>query len=163
MLSFNRKIQFSSAYRLSDPLLSGAENVKRFGADHWKNVGGSFEIEAQFIREGSPAIDPLTGMIVNLPDVDGWLSEVREFLTSQTLNTATEPQVPTLEVLLQLIAAKLEERITRDHDELCATSGANSAARYAHRGHIVRLHKLKLSKRGAPGSVVTMESVSLYL
>ncbi len=79
-----RQTSFSAAHRNFNPKLSAEENRKLYGSFYRdEGFGHNFLLDAYF--EGP--IDPLTGMIVNLVDIDRWLKAVTENLDHKDLNT----------------------------------------------------------------------------
>ena len=69
--SVSRAARFSSAYSYARANASATENAELYG--RWSAVDGlgcNFRIECTF--EGD--IDPLTGMVANLIDIDSWMS-----------------------------------------------------------------------------------------
>jgi len=146
MLSFNRKIFFSSAYCLNDSSVSEFENQRIFGADYGKQLAASFKLQAHFVREELPLLDPITGMVVNLPDVDSWCAELVEVLTKQPLHIVVAPNPAYLEVIARFASRMLIEKMAM-HDPQS----------------VVRLHRLSLEMQGGPGSVVSKQSVTLVI
>jgi 6-pyruvoyltetrahydropterin/6-carboxytetrahydropterin synthase len=90
---------------------SEAQNRKTFGACFTPHGHGhNYEMEAYF--EGP--VDPVTGMIVNLADVDQWLDEAVRPLVDKHLNFEVaefREQVPTTENLAQFLKSKLQARL----------------------------------------------------
>jgi 6-pyruvoyl-tetrahydropterin synthase len=74
---FARRLHFSSAYAYAAPGASPVANEAIYG--RWAapdGLGCNFTVECVFVG----SIDPLTGMTVNLTDVDCWMrGVVREF------------------------------------------------------------------------------------
>ena len=105
-----RAASFSAAHRYFNPRLSDEENKQLYGSFYREaGFGHNFQYEAHF--EGS--IDPLTGMIVNLKDVDRWLRTVTESLDHKRLNDhpAFASDAPTPERIAEFILRELEKLI----------------------------------------------------
>lgn len=84
---FVRAISFAAAHRYASPNLSDEENRAAFGSLYREEgFGHNFLIEAHFDGE----IDPLSGMIVNLVDVDRWLKDVAARFDHKHLNEIPE-------------------------------------------------------------------------
>jgi 6-pyruvoyltetrahydropterin/6-carboxytetrahydropterin synthase len=118
---FVRARSFSAAHRFADHRLSEEENRKAYGSlfkglSRDRGFGHNFHIEFHFQGE----IDPLSGMVANLVNVDEWLEQTLATLDHKDLNEINEFSgvVPT------------PERITRycfDHvSEAMARSGLAS-------------------------------------
>jgi 6-pyruvoyltetrahydropterin/6-carboxytetrahydropterin synthase len=113
MLRLARAKSFSAAYRSYDSTLSEAENQRVYGVRaRAPGYGCNFVLEAHV--EGS--VDPLTGMIVNLMDLDRWLGEVAGELDHQMLHEleSFSGQVVTLERVAAFALARLTELMKRD-------------------------------------------------
>ncbi|GAB4126889.1 MAG: hypothetical protein Kow001_22450 [Acidobacteriota bacterium] len=79
-----RRISFSSGHRCFNPAWTEEENRRAFGSHYSEDGRGhNFMLEAYF--EGP--IDPVTGMVVNLKDIDRLLKRVTEPLDHHFLNT----------------------------------------------------------------------------
>jgi len=89
-----RRTSFSAAVRSSD------EHFR------YKGFGYNYRLEAYFEGE----IDPLTGMIINLVDIDRWLKELTDQLDHQVLNDlpAFAGVVPTAERIALFCLRELE-------------------------------------------------------
>jgi len=74
-----------------------------------KGFGYNYRLEAYFEGE----IDPLTGMIINLVDIDRWLKELTDQLDHRVLNEvpAFKGVFPTAERVALFCLKDLEERI----------------------------------------------------
>jgi 6-pyruvoyltetrahydropterin/6-carboxytetrahydropterin synthase len=95
-LEFVRTVTFSAAHKYASPTLSLDENKRIYGSLYRdEGFGHNFLIEAHF----TGPIDPLTGMIANLVDVDRWLKSVAGQFDHKFLNDLPEfvGQAPTLE------------------------------------------------------------------
>ena len=146
MLSFNRKIYFSSAYCLYDSSVSESENQRIFGEDYGKLLAASFELQAQFVRQDQPPLDPITGMIVNLPDVDSWCTELVNIFTERPLHHIVAPNPAHLEEIARFASRVLIHKIAK-HDSLSK----------------VRLNRLSLEMQGGPKSAVLRQGVTLTI
>jgi len=107
---FARTVTFSAAHRYFNPNLSDDENRRLYGSFYRaEGFGHNFLVEAHF--EGG--IDPLTGMIVNLVDVDNWLKDVAKTLDHKNLNELPEFRdvAPTPERIVQWFFNALEPRV----------------------------------------------------
>lgn len=97
---FIRSVSFAAAHRYGSDTLSDEENRKAYGDLYREEgFGHNFLVEVHFEGE----IEPLTGMIVNLSDVDRWLKSVAVRFDHKHLNEIPEFQgvVPTLERVAQ--------------------------------------------------------------
>jgi 6-pyruvoyltetrahydropterin/6-carboxytetrahydropterin synthase len=101
MTTFVRRVHFSAAHTYANPQDSVEQNQKAYGSS-FKSFGAvsgfghNFQLEAYFSGE----VDPLTGMIVNLTDIDSWLKELLIPLDHHYLNKDIEffkTHVPTAE------------------------------------------------------------------
>jgi 6-pyruvoyltetrahydropterin/6-carboxytetrahydropterin synthase len=78
-----RTVTFSAAHRYHNPSLSEEDNRRLYGSLYREHgFGHNFLVEAHV--EGP--VDPLTGMIVNLVEIDQWLKDVAFELDHQHLN-----------------------------------------------------------------------------
>jgi 6-pyruvoyltetrahydropterin/6-carboxytetrahydropterin synthase len=78
-----RTVTFSAAHRYFNPSLSEEENRRLYGSLYREQgFGHNFLVEAHV--EGP--VDPLTGMIVNLVEIDDWLKDIVFELDHQHLN-----------------------------------------------------------------------------
>lgn len=97
---FVRTVSFAAAHRYASPQLSEEENKKAYGSLYREEgFGHNFQIEAHFDGD----VDPLSGMIVNLADVDRWLKDVAARFDHKHLNEIPEfaGAAPTPERLAQ--------------------------------------------------------------
>ena len=109
-LRFVRRTSFSAGVRFADASLSREDNREFYGeASELKGFGYNYRIEAHFEGE----VDPLTGMIVNLIDVDRWLKELTSELDHRVLNELElfQGRVPTAERIALLGLGELEKKI----------------------------------------------------
>ena len=71
-LYITRKARFSAAHRYENPAWSPEENHRVFGACYSRfGHGHNYELEVTVCGE----VDPATGMVVNLREIDGILQE----------------------------------------------------------------------------------------
>ena len=145
MLSFHRKIQFSSSYEIFDSSKTLLENTEMFGSDAGKKLAANFELEVKFALDGTYEVDPLTGMIVNLCDVDRWLANLKKKLTADSLNVVLRTTQPTLDVLIRFATSELQ-RSMRD-EAAAAPSSLKGIAHADTRSTKVTLRLQQLSIR----------------
>lgn len=116
-IRFVRTMTFSSSHRYFNPQFSEQDNRKLYGSLYREDgFGHDFHLEAHFTGQ----IDPLTGMIVNLVDVDRWLMELKRELDHRHLNDlpafASEAEsataVPTPELIARYCYQELEKKVT---------------------------------------------------
>jgi 6-pyruvoyltetrahydropterin/6-carboxytetrahydropterin synthase len=108
-----RTATFSSAHRYADKALSEKENQDIFGSLYReKGFGHNFLLEAHF--EG--AVDSLTGMVVNLSEIDRWLKTVTLELDHRHLNElpAFNGRAPTPERIAQYCYRAILEQMKKD-------------------------------------------------
>lgn len=104
---------FSASHRYFNSALTEEENRKLYGSLYReKGFGHNFRMEAHV--EGP--IDPLTGMIVNLVDIDRWLKEVTDELDHQHLNALPFFQggAPTPERIALFLFQEIQKRMKRE-------------------------------------------------
>ena len=109
--SLHRAAYFSCGYAYNMPEKSESENQKVYGP-LWSSagLGRNFRFEASF----TGSIDPLSGMIVNLRDIDQWLKKVTEQLDHRFLNTDVEyfkVKVPTPENIARFIFFEIQKQL----------------------------------------------------
>ena len=107
-----RQLSFSAAHRYFAPDLSEAENRAIYGSLYRdEGFGHNFLVEAHF--EGD--VDPLTGMIVNLVDVDRWLGEVNREVDHKNLGKLSwfAGVAPTPERIALYFASEISRRLPR--------------------------------------------------
>lgn len=109
---FARTVTFSCAHRYFNPKLDDDENRRLYGSMYRaEGFGHNFLLEAHFEGE----IEALTGMIINLIDVDRWLKEIAAVLDHKNLNEL--PQFrdvsPTPERIVQWFHTQLESLVAR--------------------------------------------------
>lgn len=100
-----RAIEFSAALRYAHPELSREANRDLYGSlYHEKGLGTNFRLEASFVG----VVDRLTGMIINLVDIDRWLKAVISGLENRFLNEVFSKEAPTPERLARFCYESLE-------------------------------------------------------
>ena len=99
-VALGRRYHFAASHRLHNPALSEAENWRLYGkCNNPYGHGHNYTVEVLV----SGKIDPATGMIANLADLDGFVErEVLEPFDHKSLNedvAAFQSMVPTTENL----------------------------------------------------------------
>lgn len=111
--SLARKIQFRCAHLYNQPQMSEEENKNVFGpcfSPH--GHGHTYTLEAYF----TGPIDPITGMIINLTEVDSLLKETLQLVEDKHLNFEVEyfkSNIPTTENLAHFLVVHLKENINK--------------------------------------------------
>ena len=108
-VELGRRYHFSASHRLHTPKLSAAENFHVYGkCNNPFGHGHNYTVEVRL----SGAIDPATGMISNLADLDSFVNEhVIEPFDHRSLNEevpAFQTAVPTTEILCIEIFQRLK-------------------------------------------------------
>lgn len=110
-----RRYGFSASHRLNSTALSAEENLTTYGkCNNPFGHGHNYFIEVTV----SGPVDPQTGMVCNLADLDGWVREhVLERYDHQDLNHLTEfaEKVPTTENLCVEIYERLHRGFGKAH------------------------------------------------
>ena len=110
-----RRYGFSASHRLHSDALSAEENRATYGkCNNPFGHGHNYFIEVTV----SGPVDPMTGMVCNLADLDGWVREnILERYDHQDLNHLTEfaQKVPTTENLCVEIYQLLHRGFTHAH------------------------------------------------
>ena len=110
-----RRYGFSASHRLHSAALSAEENRATYGkCNNPFGHGHNYFIEVTV----SGPVDPMTGMVCNLADLDGWVREnILERYDHQDLNHLTEfaQKVPTTENLCVEIYQLLHRGFTHAH------------------------------------------------
>ena len=105
-----RRYQFSASHRLHSAELTSEENQSTYGkCNNPHGHGHNYALEVTV----SGQVDPETGMVCNLADLDGFVDrEILERYGHSNLNTLPEFQrlVPTTENLCTAIYSALERR-----------------------------------------------------
>jgi 6-pyruvoyltetrahydropterin/6-carboxytetrahydropterin synthase len=108
-IELGRRYRFAASHRLHSPHLSEDENYRVFGkCNNPHGHGHNYVLEVSF----SGGIDPATGMIVNLPDLDAFVQrQVLDEFDHRSLNddvAAFRGKVPTTENLCMEIFRRLK-------------------------------------------------------
>ena len=108
-VELGRRYRFAASHRLHTPHLSAAENYRVFGkCNNPHGHGHNYVLEVSF----SGKIDPATGMIANLTDLDTFVErQVLEEFDHRSLNedvAAFRDKVPTTENLCIEIFDRLQ-------------------------------------------------------
>jgi len=110
-----RRYSFSASHRLNSEALSPEQNRATYGkCNNPFGHGHNYFIEVTV----SGTVDPQTGMVCNLADLDGWIREnVLERYDHQDLNHLTEfaGKVPTTENLCVEIYELLHRGLQKAH------------------------------------------------
>lgn len=113
-----RRVHFSSGHRYFSDQLSEQENQRVFGSCYSPyGHGHNYILEAYF--EGP--IDPVTGMVINLSDVDRILKEATDPLDHHHLNYDIphfKKIVPTCENIAQYLYDEIEKKIAGQNIKL---------------------------------------------
>lgn len=107
---FARTVTFSCAHRYFDPNLGDDENRRLYGSLYRaEGFGHNFLLEAHFEGE----IEADTGMIINLTDVDQWLTEVKKIIDHKHLNELPQFRAvsPTPERIAKWFHGELGRRV----------------------------------------------------
>lgn len=108
-----RRVSFSSGHRYCNPQWSEAKNRQIYGSLFSRHGHGhNFVLEAYL--EGM--IDPETGMVINLKDVDALLREVVQPMDHHFLNQDVpffQSNVPTTENIARYCFEQLREKLAR--------------------------------------------------
>jgi 6-pyruvoyltetrahydropterin/6-carboxytetrahydropterin synthase len=71
-IELGRRYRFAASHRLHNAQLSEEENRRIYGkCNNWYGHGHNYTVEVRF----SGAMDPATGMIVNLAELDAYVSD----------------------------------------------------------------------------------------
>jgi 6-pyruvoyltetrahydropterin/6-carboxytetrahydropterin synthase len=114
MISLSRRIGFSAAHKYYQKKFSVEENKKIFGPCYSEHGHGHNYILEMTI---SGKIDPETGMVLNLVEVDSILKEVVEPLDHHHLNfdvAAFKDIVPTTENVAVYCFEEIQRRLPKD-------------------------------------------------
>lgn len=108
-VELGRRYHFSASHRLHNPALSEEENCRIYGkCNNPHGHGHNYTVEVRFSGE----IDPATGMISNLADLDSFVNKhVIEPLDHRSLNEEVpvfRNTVPTTEILCVEIFQRLK-------------------------------------------------------
>jgi 6-pyruvoyltetrahydropterin/6-carboxytetrahydropterin synthase len=112
-----RRYMFSASHRLHSEAMSDAENVATYGkCNNPYGHGHNYTLEIMV----SGPVDPSTGMVCNLADLDGFVHhEILERFDHQNLNTLAEfaAMVPTTENLCVVVFDILQRGFHHAHLE----------------------------------------------
>jgi 6-pyruvoyltetrahydropterin/6-carboxytetrahydropterin synthase len=108
-IELGRRYRFSASHRLHNPKLSGEENCRIYGkCNNPFGHGHNYTVEIRV----SGKVDPATGMISNLADLDAFVNQrVIEPFDHRSLNEdvpAFRDTVPTTEILCIEIFQRLK-------------------------------------------------------
>ena len=108
-IELGRRYRFAASHRLHSPRLSEDENYRVFGkCNNPHGHGHNYVLEVSF----SGGIDPATGMIANLSDLDAFVQlQVLDEFDHRSLNedvAAFRDRVPTTENLCMEIFGRLK-------------------------------------------------------
>jgi 6-pyruvoyltetrahydropterin/6-carboxytetrahydropterin synthase len=112
-----RRYMFSASHRLHSDAMSEAENSETYGkCNNPHGHGHNYRLEIRV----SGQVDPRTGMVCNLADLDGFVArEILERFDHQNLNTLPEfaDRVPTTENLCIAVYDILQRGFREAHLE----------------------------------------------
>lgn len=114
MVHLSRRISFSSAHRYFSSQLSTAENKRVFGRCYTE-FGHGHNYVLDVTLKGK--VDPVTGMVINLVDVDQILKEVTDPLDHHHLNFDLpyfKTLVPTTENIAIYCFNEVKNRLPKD-------------------------------------------------
>jgi 6-pyruvoyltetrahydropterin/6-carboxytetrahydropterin synthase len=129
---FGRRYRFAASHRLHSAQLSDAENHRVYGkCNNPYGHGHNYVLEVRV----SGAVDPATGMIVNLSELDSFVQrEVIEPLDHKSLNEdvdAFRATVPTTENLCKEIYQRLKNFQLAKLEGIRVEETSNNAFEYA--------------------------------
>jgi 6-pyruvoyltetrahydropterin/6-carboxytetrahydropterin synthase len=108
-----RKVKFSSGHRYFQPDLTDEENREVYGTSYSEHGHGHNYVLEAYV-EGP--IDPKTGMVINLKDLDAVLKEVTSPLDHHHLNFDVahfRQVVPTTENIAAYCFTEIDKRLER--------------------------------------------------
>jgi 6-pyruvoyltetrahydropterin/6-carboxytetrahydropterin synthase len=129
---FGRRYRFAASHRLHSAQLSEEENCRVYGkCNNPYGHGHNYVVEVSV----SGTVDPATGMIVNLTDLDNFVqSEVIEAFDHKSLNEDVEvfrAIVPTTENLCKEIYQRLKHFQSAKLERVRIEETSNNAFEYA--------------------------------
>ena len=129
---FGRRYRFAASHRLHSEKLSEEENCRVYGkCNNPYGHGHNYVVEVSV----SGTVDPATGMIVNLTDLDSFVqSEVIEAFDHKSLNEdvqAFRATVPTTENLCKEIYQRLKHFPLAKLERVRVEETSNNAFEYA--------------------------------
>jgi 6-pyruvoyltetrahydropterin/6-carboxytetrahydropterin synthase len=131
-IQLGRRYRFSASHRLHSPRLSEAENARLYGkCSNPHGHGHNYVIEVSV----SGDVDPATGMIANLTDLDGFVErEVLDAFDHRSLNDevdAFHKNVPTTENLCIEIYRRLKAFPNARLERIRVEETSNNSFEYA--------------------------------
>ncbi len=131
-IELGRRYRFSASHRLHSPHLSEAENCRVFGkCNNPFGHGHNYVLEVSM----SGDVDPATGMIANLADLDAFVEhQVLEEFDHKSLNedvSAFREKVPTTENLCMEIFQRLKSFPKAKLERIRVQETANNSFEYA--------------------------------
>lgn len=130
-IELGRRYRFSASHRLHSPQLSEEENCRIYGkCNNPYGHGHNYVVEVSV----SGTVDPATGMIVNLADLDGFVErEVIEAFDHRSLNedvAAFRERVPTTEYVCMEIYQRLKQFPLAKLERVRVEETSNNAFEY---------------------------------
>ncbi len=131
-IELGRRYRFSASHRLHSEALSEEENQRVYGkCNNPHGHGHNYTVEVRV----SGAVDPATGMIANLADLDGFVErEVIEPFDHKLLNEEVDAfrrEVPTTENLCKEIFQRLKHFPKAKLECVRVEETSNNAFEYA--------------------------------
>ena len=131
-IELGRRYRFSASHRLHSEALSEEENQRVYGkCNNPHGHGHNYTVEVRV----SGTVDPATGMIANLADLDGFVErEVIEPFDHKLLNEEVEAfrrDVPTTENLCKEIFQRLKHFPKAKLERVRVEETSNNAFEYA--------------------------------
>jgi len=131
-IELGRRYRFAASHRLHSPQLSEEENCRVYGkCNNPYGHGHNYVVEVSV----SGTVDPATGMIVNLADLDGFVErEVIEAFDHKSLNEQVEAfreRVPTTEYVCMEIYQRLKRFPLAKLERVRVEETSNNAFEYA--------------------------------
>jgi 6-pyruvoyltetrahydropterin/6-carboxytetrahydropterin synthase len=131
-VELGRRYHFSASHRLHSPQLSDEENCRIYGkCNNPHGHGHNYTVEVRL----SGKIDPATGMISNLADLDSFVNEkVIEPFDHRSLNEevfAFQNAVPTTEILCIEIFQRLKSFPHANLEAVRVQETSNNSFEYA--------------------------------
>ena len=131
-IELGRRYRFSASHRLHSPHLSAEENCRVFGkCNNPFGHGHNYVLEVSM----SGDVDPATGMITNLADLDAFVErQVLEEFDHKSLNedvSAFREKVPTTENLCMEIFQRLKSFPKAKLERIRVQETANNSFEYA--------------------------------
>lgn len=131
-IALGRRYRFAASHRLHSDALSAEENARVYGkCNNPYGHGHNYVLEISVSR----TIDPATGMIVNLTDLDGFVErEVLEAFDHKSLNEDVpvfRAKVPTTENVCREIYQRLKRFPKAKLERVRVEETSNNAFEYA--------------------------------